>query len=288
MENFGRNDYDLDLGDFNVLWAGFTPILVPSNFTHEEEKYLLASQLTLALGNSSVDNVLKKYLSDFGENESSSEKKSDIIQEVINFAKIECEILIKKLNEISFDDNGTTSDFAADVTFRRLTTTIKSIHFHIKFGYYYESLTLIRLFLEQLAYAFTISQTHVLKSSDIVSPTRSINHLKKVLPTCGKLYGILSKYSHIDISTINKYLTSFEQQPAIIKHSIIYSLESALFYLNVLEYQNIVFEICFKKYLITFSAINYNSKNESFQVNDPNPQFMKLKEHLLETLKNHR
>lgn len=260
-------NYNLDLSEFRVVWAGETPFLVPNRLTLNEEKYLIASQLTLALRNVSVDNVLKNLMNEFeiGRKSFKRDKIIKLLDDVLKTAREQNGLLFKRLNNIDFIPE-TVSSFACEGVFNRLQTTIKSIHFHLKFGYYFESFALIRLLLEQIAYAYTASKVANGKKLDFLSPSESINQLKKIIPKAGKMYGLLSKFSYIDKSTIYKYIEICDGKIMTIHNSIFYSLEASIYYLNVLAYQNLVFEYCFCDYLKEYLFIDRNKEENKIGI----------------------
>lgn len=260
--DINRNNFGFDLSEFRIIWVGEIPFFAPKYLSILQEKYLIASQLTLLLRNVSVDNILKNWMDDFEDDRQNNkpDKEFILLNDILNCAREQNIFLLKRLNSINFQPE-TTSSIACDTVFSRLQTTIKSIHFHINFGYYYESFALIRLLLEQLAYAYTASMVSTGEIKGFLSPTESIKPLKKLLPNSGKIYGILSKYSHLDKSTINKYIVFKDEKVFTVHHSIYFSLEACLFYLHLLEYQNIVFEYSFRNYLKEFLFIKKDNNS---------------------------
>ena len=238
------------------MWVDNIPFIVPSHLSLTQEKYLIASQLTVLMRNTSVDNVLKNWFEGFEEERKKDDQdpKLVLVDEILSVSRSHSYNIHHRFKNLNFDFE-TKSSFVCEATFSRLPTTFKSIHFHIKFGYYYESFALIRLVLEQLAFAYTASRVSEGFLEDFLSPTESIKYLKELIKDAGKLYGSLSKKSHIDKSTIPKYLETENSQSHVTTHSVFFSLEASKYLLHIIDYQSIAFEYCFRGFLKDYSCI---------------------------------
>ncbi|MCF0056119.1 hypothetical protein [Dyadobacter sp. CY356] len=253
------------MSKFRIVWIWTSPFLVPNDMSIHAEKYFVASQMAIMLGNKSVDYTLKTMMDGFEEERKTKPKieEFDLIQEILDFSVSVNEEILDRLKQCNFND-GTKSSLACEAVFQRLRTTIKSIHYHIKFGFYFEAFALIRFFMEQLAYAYTASLVSGNEIANFMSPTKSITVLKKFIPRVGLLYGELSKFSHLDTSKISKCLVINEGENRIIQQSILFSLEVSKYYLELLEYQNYIFEFCFRAYLTDFKYIKANNEKWKF------------------------
>lgn len=60
--NINKDRFSVDFGETKIIWNYGIPIIVPVNFSIEQEKYLKAALTTIQYGNVSVDNTLKTYL----------------------------------------------------------------------------------------------------------------------------------------------------------------------------------------------------------------------------------
>lgn len=246
----------IDLSETKTIWIYERPYIIPKDLTYKEEEYLYASQMTLMLGNKSVDRFLKEYDEDFKESFAEREEtpKQILLKEILETSKKQQNQLSIKFKEISFTDNETVSSFACATVITRLSATFQAVHSLIHLGYYFESFALIRMIMEQLAYAYTASD---LKDdlSNILSPTKSITRLAEFYPKTGKLYGILSKKAHIDQSQVGKYIKVKNGKMYTQLYSIDYSLELCTALLIILDLQYVVFEYSFRKYLKSFDCI---------------------------------
>lgn len=249
----------IDISDMKIIRIGFgVPFLVPKDLTIDEEKYLRASQLTIALGNKSIDNILKNNLSDFETTRTTNvlNDKEKLLNEALGLSKVQQKELQQILGGLtSLPD--TKASIACLTVFSRLQATFCSVHSLISLGYYFESFALIRLILEQLAYVYTASMVEDGKGS-FQSPTKSISQLSKFHTQTGKLYGILSKKTHIDKSEIYRYIKIQDGKVYTLHNSIDFSLGASIYLLAVLDIQYCVFEFCFRQYLKDFKCIALN------------------------------
>lgn len=250
---FEQNRFSVDIGETKIIWHIETPIIVPLSFTDLQEKYLKASLRTLHYGNVSVDNVLKKYYADFEKNKKLNESKlydninykyDLIIDEILKFQK-------EVLNEMNFDllkfnflDDSESSSFCG-LIFKRLKSSFDASRVLIKQGFYFETYSLIRQMLEQIAFAYNIYEKN--SYEDFISPTKCISSLKDFYPYSGKFYGVLSSKTHIDKSQIERYFYIDENKEGqIILQSLEFSMETALDLLIILDLYCCVFEFLFR------------------------------------------
>ncbi|MBF9253747.1 hypothetical protein I2I11_10620 [Pontibacter sp. 172403-2] len=257
--NIGSLYSGIDISEMKIIRIGFgTPFLVPKDLTIEEEKYLIASQLTIAFGNKSVDNILKKDLADFEKTKTLNEsnEKEKLLDGALELSKVQQKELNRILTELNTLPD-TTASIACLTAFSRLQATFCSVHSLISLGYYFESFALIRLVLEQLAYVYTASMVEDGKGS-FQSPTKSISQLAKFHTQAGKLYGILSKKTHIDKSEVHKYIKIEDGKVYTLHNSIEFSLGASIYLLAVLDIQYCVFEFCFRQQLKDFKCITPN------------------------------
>lgn len=247
-----QNRFSVDIGETKIIWHVETPIIVPLSFTDLQEKYLKASLRTLLYGNVSVDNVLKRYYADFEENKKLNESKLKdninfkhdlIIDEILKFQKEVFNQMNSELSKFNFTDDSESNSFCG-LIFKRLKSSFNASRVLIKQGFYFETYSLIRQMLEQIAFAFNIYNKN--NYDEFISPTKCISSLKDFYPYSGKFYGILSSKTHIDKSQIERYFYIDENKEGqIILQSLEYSMETALDLLIILDLYCCVFEFLF-------------------------------------------
>jgi len=248
-----QNRFSVDIGETKVIWHIETPIIVPLNFTDEQEKYLKASLRTLHYGNVSVDNVLKRYYTDFEKNKKQisqvlkdniNHKHDLLIDEILKFQKKVFNQMNLELLNFDFTDDSEASSFSG-IIFKRLKSSFNASRVLIKQGFYFETYSLIRQMLEQIAFAFNIHDK--VSYDEFISPTKCISSLKDFYPYSGKFYGLLSSKTHIDKSQFEKYFyIDNNNEGQIILQSLEYSMETAIDLLIILDLYCCSFEFLFK------------------------------------------
>ncbi|WP_299229151.1 hypothetical protein [uncultured Psychroserpens sp.] len=259
MNFFDNNHYNIDISDFKVLDAGFDMLLIPKNYSKIHRKYLKASLLTVSMGNTSVDHILKKYSEEFDNSfieESNSTEK--LIDEILTYSKLHVNELNNRLKKLDLS-NGGIKIIASHAIFLRLNASFKAVNYLIKFGVYFESFSILRLIFEQLAFSYSISISDG-DPDNFKSPTKAISDLKKYLKYAGKLYGVLSKATHIDRSTINEYLKIKEDMNHVVLNSTDYSLKACNHLLLIIDALECIFEFVFFDYMQDIKYLNLENK----------------------------
>jgi hypothetical protein len=264
MDNLNR--FSVDLGETKVIWNFGTPIVVPINFSIEQEKYVKAALTTIQYGNVSVDHILKRYFENFEENKKQSLVKlkdninfkyDSLINEILNFQRITFEQMTFDLSKFNFEDDSESISFCG-LIFKRLKSSFDASRVLIKQGFYFETYLLIRQMLEQIAFAYNIYGKN--NYGEFISPTKCISSLKDFYPYSGKFYGLLSSKTHIDKTQIEKFFYVDENQKGqIILQSLQYSIETAIDLLIILDLYCCVFEYLFKNKISEYKFI----KNET-------------------------
>jgi hypothetical protein len=271
------NRFSVDLGETKVIWNFGIPIVVPINFSIEQEKYLKAALTTIQYGNVSVDNILKRYFENFEENKKLSLSKlndninfkyDSLINEILNFQKITFKQMTSELSKFDFEDDSESISFCG-LIFKRLKSSFDASRVLIKQGFYFETYSLIRQMLEQIAFAYNIYGKN--NYDEFISPTKCISSLKDFYPYSGKFYGLLSSKTHIDKTQIEKFFYVDENQEGqIILQSLQYSIETAIDLLIILDLYCCVFEYLFKnkiseyRYIINETTLNDKRETRIF------------------------
>lgn len=180
--------YEMEMvGDQMMLVA--VPIHAPA----ELKKRILGAVKSYHAGLSSVDYTIKRY----GERWKFADPSDDEIAFVRTLSDVDARIA----NLV--DDLGSGSArpdciglFAAESALVRLKPTFRSALILISQGHAFEAAAVVRLLLEQIAWAFAVyglfDKAEVLQQSS----TDAISKLKKYAPFVGRLYGALSKQTH--------------------------------------------------------------------------------------------
>jgi hypothetical protein len=247
-----QNRYKVDLGETKIIWHIDTPIIVPNNFTIEQEMYVKAALTTLHYGNTSVDHVLKRYYSDFEDILSANKEKvkegmtfkfNSLIDEILKYQKFGFEKIDAKLSGFNFDGDS-ESIYVCGLIFKRLTSSFGAVRTLINQGFYFETYSIMRQMFEQLAFAYRTSQKNTY--DEFESPTKSISFLKNFYPYAGEFYGKLSSKTHIDKTQFKNYhIIDDNNEGQIILRSTEFSINVALDFIIIFDLYCSVFEYLF-------------------------------------------
>jgi hypothetical protein len=169
--------------------------------------------------------------------------------------------------------------FGASVVLERLSCSFFSAHILYRLGHRYEGHAVARLILEQIAWAYV---AHTMKQiSDIkqIKTTRCVSQLKKDIPVAAKLYGFLSKKTHIDYSAHVEFLRIKEERPAIL-HTHMNFEEYSHIILELADLFGIVWELSQFEYVADPEAVTRSSN--AFSINSARPFLAEKKRLLLE------
>jgi len=266
------NNYSIDLGDTKVLWHHYTPIIVPEELTLTEERYLLASQQTLFCGNTSVDNILKSQFDDYEDKVTTSLKKHakglgfkkvNLVSKTLKQAKIIYNSVYDSMTKIDFS-NSSESNYVCEIIFKRLHSSFKACRFLIKYGYYFETYAIQRQILEQIAFAYHVSnnKTYV----DYNSPPTCVTELKKFYPKVGPFYGQLSNRTHIDKTQIMLCTISDENNNyQTILNSLDFSLDTLYDYIRLLDIYCCTYEYCFRDIFDSNKSLSFITRQNKLR-----------------------
>lgn len=107
--------------------------------------------------------------------------------------------MLETLGRFRADDQDESSAGAtfADHALMRLQATYFAAGFLYGTGHLFEAHAVLRLFLEQVAWANRVRDVVTADEAAGVSPTKAISALKAVLPYVGPFYGFLSSSTHL-------------------------------------------------------------------------------------------
>lgn len=223
----------------------------------DSEFIKMLSAASVAYGRySSVDYVYKKYIKEID----ISENDSILIQNIrhsLNVSKSIINSVIskrKKLNDIP-DHFGL---FASGVALLKLEASFSVSRFLIHKGLIFESSSIIRLILEQLAWCYEVSD---IKNNDLykVSPRKSIKKLKEIIPQAGIMYGCLSERAHIEPSQIHR-LVYFEKDQSYVVYSSVNNIGLECYFLLIVsDWFGIIMENTYREYYSDFDFIQYEN-----------------------------
>lgn len=177
-------DYDFFIGQqFEIGVFEDTPTELLRN--------LKAGIVAHFLGSSSIDYCKKKYVPEGSESFNIDWQLKACVSELL--ANVEALYASLRPRE-----DAHVSLFAFDMALVRSTGTLQRALYLARRGYLFETALVARGCVEQLGWAWSAGQVKNEEELFQLSSSRGVGRLKEVYPSVGKLYGVLSKYSHFE------------------------------------------------------------------------------------------
>ncbi|MDJ0845973.1 hypothetical protein [Crocosphaera sp.] len=145
--------------------------------------------------------------------------------------------------------------FGSSVVLERLESTLFSAHLLYSLGNVYEGHAVSRVMLEQIAWAYQASGLNDREAISKIKPNQAISQLKKFLPKVGKLYGYLSKHTHIDYHRHHEFIKAENNQNVVLLGQDRLD-ECAMVLLHLADIFVVVWEFSQHDYLNEFTAID--------------------------------
>lgn len=151
---------------------------------------------------------------------------------------------------------------AAEGGMLRVSASFRAAISLAKRGYYFESLAISRLILEQMAWAFCIHKSENEDEIIKTAASKCITGLKKIVPASGRLYGLLCKMTHVSPEYHGEYLKERNGMMTVI-YSSKKSCYSAVFcILQLLDLYRIISEHISWDYIDNPLTCEKNSSGE--------------------------
>jgi hypothetical protein len=165
---------------------------------------------------------------------------------------------------------------ASQAALFRLQSTFQASVLVIRQGMHYEAQALLRLIVEQLAWAMVILDYED-DSFFAVQPNRCISEFKKLFPDSGRIYGDLSSGAHLSPQTTVRYLSenrgSFQ-----IAHSLgDWSLVDCLRLLMVADYFSVMCDFVVRTPEAPGPSLSYDEQSRIWSLRDDRPSLKPLK-----------
>ena len=195
------------IGDGRML------IGVPFDAPEDFKKLVWAASECYVWGNKSVDYHYKKYSASYSFSRPKVTQRR--LFKILSLSMHEVDKVHDELTN-GVERKTCSGLFAAEAALTRLKSTFQSASFLLLQGHLYEASALMRLVLEQLGWAYSVYE---MEGDEFfgVNPTKSITHLKDVIPHAGRFYSRLSNYAHLHPDLQSQYL-DFSGEFASINH----------------------------------------------------------------------
>jgi hypothetical protein len=180
------------LRDFDILLNQSWPVGVDSDYPSELRVRLSAASLSFNAGNQSIDYFRRHYLNDLVYEEA---PRNRLDKRIALFLSQDLERLEKALDPLA-PENGSLGQMVSKWTFLRTPFSFRLAVTCAQRGALFECLAIVRMILEQMAWALDVRNLDDRDAIVSRRATQSINTLKLVHPAAGPFYGWLSAHAH--------------------------------------------------------------------------------------------
>jgi hypothetical protein len=211
-----------DLDDYDILSTMTLSVAVPHRTTESFRRLIWAAMATYGLGNSSVDHVIRRY-GHLWERRSDKSFQSD--PRIIALREIAAVVkeVADELDRVTPAPG--VGRLCSKAALCRLEASFKAAYGLVRREYVFETDAVVRLILEQIAWAFAVHSEPDDKVFQL-SPTKCIGRLKTVFPGCGVLYGLLSEWAHLDPTLAQNYVEFSNHGVDVVRRSDANAFES--------------------------------------------------------------
>ena len=260
------------LEDYEIISSNLYTALIPRYFNVRTlHQNVEAAIIATSYGLSSIDYAKKRYCS-LDSIEAEIEESNEIGEYggYINSYKAAKKHILNMISKgsdenLSLPSNGV---FGAGLVLERLVFSFFCAHLLYSLGHRYEAHAVARLILEQIAWAHTAYQLEDIADIKKIVTTKAISNLKKTHPACGRIYGFLSKKTHIDYKSHFEFLR-VENGKNVILHTQNEYYEYAEIVLHLADLYGIVWEVSQHDYLTELESIEISNGDYSIKENRP-------------------
>jgi hypothetical protein len=204
-----------DLDDYDVLSTPTLSVAIPYKTTESLRKLIWAAIVTYVFGNSSVDHVVRRY-GHLWDKRTDKSFESDPRVLTLRRTYEDVSAIADRLQKVEV--TGSLGQVCAKSALCRLEATFKAAYGLIRRDYVFETEAVVRMLLEQLAWAHEAFRTPESHLGDL-NPTKCITPFKTFFRNAGKFYGELSEGAHLDPLIINHYLRFHREGTEVVRRS---------------------------------------------------------------------
>lgn len=255
------------LDSFEVHYVPPFAWAVPRWMPAETKRRMLASVKSTQGGYSGVDYLLKRH---GGKWDVEADNRSDVrrsADEMLSLSLRLVEDTAKWWTSVK-DKEGTLGHFAAGAALLRLTTTFRSASLLNQLAHPYEAAALLRMALEQIAWAHAVSgrdDPQVLETS----ATKAVGPLKRVMPEAGLVYGLLSDWTHVGESWHTAFVRAESGDFRIVQKETQYACFLAWIQLRLADVYRSVSELNYHEFVDGAQAVIVQSGEAMIRDNRP-------------------
>lgn len=223
---------------------------VPFDAPEEFKQRIWAAAQSYVLGNRSMDYFYKRY-GDQAEFPRPTENRRKL-SSMLRLCSFAVERISAQLTN-GIDRTSTLGLFASESALLRLSMSFKYAAFLLMQGATYESSSVLRLCLEQIAWAYDV---HLLDDDRLFdkNPTKSISRIKEIDPSAGRIYSLLSDYTHLHPKLQRTYLDFSQEYASVIYRDYDAALKICDLYVKIVDLYVKTAELISHKYFIEIKS----------------------------------
>ena len=217
--------------DIEFIGNSMFTLGVPFDAPKDFKQRLWAAAQSYILGNRSMDYFYKRY-GDQAEFSRPTENRRKL-SSMLRLCSFSLERISSQFTN-GVDRTSTLGLFASESALLRLSMSFKYAAFLLMQGATYESSSVLRLCLEQIAWAYDV---HLLDDDSLFdkSPTKSISKIKEIDPSSGRIYSLLSDYTHVHPKLQRTYLDFSLEYASVIYRDYDAALKLCDLYVKIVD-----------------------------------------------------
>ena len=244
--------------DIEFIGNSMTILGVPFDAPEEFKQRVWAAAQSYVVGNRSMDYFYKRYgdKANFPRPPESRRKLSSTLSRCSHEVDRVAAQLANGVERKSY-----LGLFAAESALLRLSVSFKYAAFLLMQGATYESAAALRLCLEQIAWSYDI---HRLDSKILFdkNTTKSVSKLKELDEKAGRLYSLLSDYTHIQPKLQRDYLDFSGKYAAVVFRDFDAALKLSEVYVQLVDLYVLAAERISHEYFAEIKAWSRNEDGE--------------------------
>jgi hypothetical protein len=232
-----------DFYEMELVGTDFMLVGVPLDTPAELKKRIVGATVSYHMNLNSIDYTIRRYLDAWEPRAIPAEEQR--LLATLRAISEKVDALVSAMLD-SKPHEGTPGVVAAEAALLRLKTTFAAALFLIAQAKAFEAAAMVRLVLEQCAWAFAVRAHASEVAVRNTSPTGAVSALRNIAPFAGRLYGILSEQAHLDPESAGRSYVARNEAGAVevyLRHTR--STQTILGYLLVALglYRTIVLEV---------------------------------------------
>lgn len=231
---------------FEILGTPSLYLAAPKHLSSTDRKRIVGAIVACTLDLKSVDYTIRRYGRSLT-TRAKADRVHDFTDRILKIADKDLDLAFSQRAKLSGLPNrvGLVASGAAII---RLQSSFLTASFLIRTGHNFEAAAVMKLILEQLAWAYVV---HEWSDESVFSclPSKCISKLKELMPWVGEFYGVLNEESHIKPNLMGRFLHETEKGGKVSVRSHDFSPLAGFMYLCLADAYCVVLEVVYSQYL---------------------------------------